>query len=454
MWLFRRKERTAAPRWPTARGRAIDGDDDELRAEIERLTAANRAQPRPRDRAAAAAAAPPRRHPRARRRRRRAPSFAGARRRSACPAGDALPEFAARRRSRPGCCAPASCATAACSSAVWSIATRRCEFAEQIDRASPSASALDARRAAAEGYYEEFEPAAAVPSRATARDWIQEGGGVLAADSPLLRVRDARAVPSGRAARAGERLPRRAGADLRAEDDPAQGRARVPGAWHQDGTFMGDVRALNLWLSLSRCGDEAPGLDIVPRRLDQLVADADRRGGARHPGVAGARPRRPRATRRSSGRSSSPATRCSSTRCSCTRPASDPAMPNPRFAIESWFFGGSAFPGEYAPVGALVTARPVLARPRALGRVAGALGRARAAVPGRRRRSLGGRDRRVRRRPDARARGVGGAARRARVAAIDPRRSPTSRRSRASVELELIRDQPRGAAARSRCPTR
>ena len=29
---------------------------------------------------------------------------------------------------------------------------------------------------------------------------------------------------------------------------------------------------------------------------------------------------------------------------------SDPSMPNPRFAIESWFFGASAFPGDYAPV--------------------------------------------------------------------------------------------------------
>ena len=45
----------------------------------------------------------------------------------------------------------------------------------------------------------------------------------------------------------------------------------VPGAWHQDGSFMGPVRSLNLWLSLSRCGDVAPGLDIVPRRLDHLV---------------------------------------------------------------------------------------------------------------------------------------------------------------------------------------
>ena len=32
--------------------------------------------------------------------------------------------------------------------------------------------------------------------------------------------------------------------------------------------------------------------------------------------------------------------------------ASDPSMPKPRFAIESWFFGASAFPADYAPVAA------------------------------------------------------------------------------------------------------
>ena len=29
---------------------------------------------------------------------------------------------------------------------------------------------------------------------------------------------------------------------------------------------------------------------------------------------------------------------------------SDPSMRKPRYAIENWFFGGSAFPGEYAPI--------------------------------------------------------------------------------------------------------
>ena len=42
--------------------------------------------------------------------------------------------------------------------------------------------------------------------------------------------------------------------------------------WHQDGAFMGgDIRSLNVWLSLSHCGDDAPGLDIVARRFEEIV---------------------------------------------------------------------------------------------------------------------------------------------------------------------------------------
>ena len=29
---------------------------------------------------------------------------------------------------------------------------------------------------------------------------------------------------------------------------------------------------------------------------------------------------------------------------------SDPSMPKPRFAVESWFFGASAFAPEYSPI--------------------------------------------------------------------------------------------------------
>jgi hypothetical protein len=30
--------------------------------------------------------------------------------------------------------------------------------------------------------------------------------------------------------------------------------------------------------------------------------------------------------------------------------AAEPDMPNPRYAVESWFFGPSGFPRQYAPL--------------------------------------------------------------------------------------------------------
>jgi hypothetical protein len=53
-------------------------------------------------------------------------------------------------------------------------------------------------------------------------------------------------------------------------------RSAKTGGWHQDGAFMGEgIRSLNLWLSLTHCGDDAPGLDVVGRRLDGLVQSGD-----------------------------------------------------------------------------------------------------------------------------------------------------------------------------------
>ncbi|MEE9414327.1 MAG: phytanoyl-CoA dioxygenase family protein [Acidimicrobiales bacterium] len=44
------------------------------------------------------------------------------------------------------------------------------------------------------------------------------------------------------------------------------------GDWHQDGSFMGTpLQTLNSWIPLSDCGQTAPGMDLVPLRLDGLV---------------------------------------------------------------------------------------------------------------------------------------------------------------------------------------
>lgn len=52
---------------------------------------------------------------------------------------------------------------------------------------------------------------------------------------------------------------------------------RVPameptGGWHQDGAFLGrDISSLNCWIALNRCGRDAPGIDVVPKRFDDIV---------------------------------------------------------------------------------------------------------------------------------------------------------------------------------------
>lgn len=48
--------------------------------------------------------------------------------------------------------------------------------------------------------------------------------------------------------------------------------ADAVGGWHQDGAFLGaGVRAINIWIALTDCGVDAPGLDILPCRLDHIV---------------------------------------------------------------------------------------------------------------------------------------------------------------------------------------
>ena len=320
---------------------------------------------------------------------------------------------------------------------------------------SPSASARRRRRRG-RGLLRGVRARTRASAPIAERPWIKEGGGVLAADSPMLTLRDARAVRRRRRCRAlvdgylGEPA-----ADLGAEDDAAQGRARrspAPG-----------TRTARSWARSARstCGSRCraaatsrPGLDIVPRRLDEFVATRHRRGGALATRCRSARPRRPPATSRSCGRSSSPATRCSSTSCSCTRRARTRRC---RTRASRSRAGSSAprLPGRVRPARRLVrSCRPLPQRPRPLGRLAGAVGRAHAAVPRRRRRALGRRGRRVRRRPDARAGRLGGAARaRAWRRSIPSPQDGLVALARERPELELIRETslealPRDPAAR------
>lgn len=123
----------------------------------------------------------------------------------------------------------------------------------------------------------------------------------------------------------------------------------VVGAWHLDGAFMGDLRSLNLWLALSRCGDEAPGLDVVPRRLDYLVETGTE--GTMIPNqVSQAKAEEAAGDSAIISPIFNPRDAVFFDELFLHQTGSDPSTPKPRFAIESWFFGGSAFSPGYAPI--------------------------------------------------------------------------------------------------------
>jgi Phytanoyl-CoA dioxygenase (PhyH) len=121
--------------------------------------------------------------------------------------------------------------------------------------------------------------------------------------------------------------------------------------WHQDGAFLGkEVRTINVWLSLSDCGVDAPGLDIVGERLPGLVES----------GTHGA------VFEWSVGRGVvanltehgipvvSPVFRPGDAmlfdQLMLHRTAVRPEMTKTRYAIESWFFTPSTFPMEQGPL--------------------------------------------------------------------------------------------------------
>jgi hypothetical protein len=222
-------------------------------------------------------------------------------------------------------------------------------LAAEIDRAFETRAELAEGGAAPDGFYEPFTPEP--PYRIVERGWVEVAGGVLAMDSPkllyeMLETFDRARLPELVGGYLGERPAISGQKCTLRKADP-----EVAGAWHQDGKFLENVRSLNLWLSLSRCGDESPGLDIVPRRIDHVldagtedtifpiqVPDRLVEEWAGDLGV-----QRP---------IFEPGDAMLFDELFLHRTGSDRDMPKPRYAIESWFFGPSAFPNDYVPLAA------------------------------------------------------------------------------------------------------
>ena len=199
-----------------------------------------------------------------------------------------------------------------------------------------------------DGYFEEFVPDP--PFTILERRWVSDGGGIWAADSPkfmfdMTEAFDRVGLQSLVEGYLGERPAFSVNKCTLRRVPPEAGTA-----WHQDGAFLGDVKALNVWMSLSRCGDVAPGLDIVPRRIDDILPTGT--DDALFPWSIS-----DKVAEEAAGDTP------------ILRPVFDPGdvilfddvflhrtgvdaatMTENRYAIESWFFGPSTFPDDYIPL--------------------------------------------------------------------------------------------------------
>lgn len=179
---------------------------------------------------------------------------------------------------------------------------------------------------------------------ALGRTWVTNGAGLLSFDSPrmLATILD-RYEGLGLRSLLGELLGARP--VLSANKCTLR---RVPvetsAGWHQDGAFLGQqLGAVNVWATLTDCGVDAPGLDIVPRRFDRIVETGTR--GAYFDWAVGEGVIEELAAE-------TPVLRPELHAGDAVifdemllhRTATDPSMTSSRYAIEMWTFAGTDYP--------------------------------------------------------------------------------------------------------------
>jgi hypothetical protein len=220
-------------------------------------------------------------------------------------------------------------------------------LAGEIERAFEARDAQRAGVSADDGLYEEFEPDPGF--QPLSKRAFVERVGIWTADSPALA---ARLSDDLRGAGMSELMASYLGEEpVLAVDKCTLRRSQPgpPGPWHQDGAFMGDVRTLDLWIALTPCGEDAPGLDVVARRIEHILPTGTQgakfdwsvspemaEGAAGENGIV-----RPRFD---------PGDAMLFDDLCVHRPGSNPTMRNIRYAVETWFFGPAGFPAGYTPL--------------------------------------------------------------------------------------------------------
>jgi Phytanoyl-CoA dioxygenase (PhyH) len=217
-----------------------------------------------------------------------------------------------------------------------------------IDRAFAARDAGEAN--ARDGWFEPLAVGGGAYNLERQRQWVSSAGGVWTADSPRMTIDLIDLFESiGLLDVIGAYLGERPVASV----NKWTLRRVSPGGdadWHQDGAFLGeDIRAMNVWVALTDCGRDAPGMDVVPRRLDGIVetgTDGARFDWSVSPQAVeelldGERPLRPEFQAGDillfDG-------------LFLHQTANEAEMTKDRYAVETWCFGPSSFPDKQVPL--------------------------------------------------------------------------------------------------------
>ena len=216
-----------------------------------------------------------------------------------------------------------------------------------IDRAIEAYDAADAGRTTPETATW-YQPLEGIQNPPIARKWRREASAVLAADSPraffeLLETVHETGLDDLVGAYFGER-PVLAAEKVTMFRVHAGDRRIREASWHQDGAFLGQgIRTVNAWFALSRCGRTAPGMALMPVPLDRILPIGE-------PGAHYQWALSPDTVAREL-----PGVRVWRPECeegdvllfdhlTLHRTAAEEAMPDWRYAIETWFFAPSVYP--------------------------------------------------------------------------------------------------------------
>lgn len=196
-----------------------------------------------------------------------------------------------------------------------------------------------------QSWYTEFQPKAEYRDAIkVGRRFVKTGSGVWLADSPrmmfdLLETFVAAELREVITEYLGDRPAISVNKSTLRRAKPDVGTAW----WHQDGAFLGQgIRSLNIWLSLSHCGRDAPGLEIANKRLDRIVETGTE--GADFDWSVGEPIVRQVAGNRITKPVFEPGDAVLFDQLLLHRIGVDPAMTATRYATETWFFAPSAYP--------------------------------------------------------------------------------------------------------------